>query len=131
MSQRRRQNTALRSNPIAIGPIAIGPIAIGRSEMSTFAGVWNITISTPIGELKVVFDITEEGGAIQGTARSDDETVEFLNPVADGNRLTWSQDVTTPMKLSLNFDVTVDGDTMSGTSKPPGFPSSKVVGSRG
>jgi hypothetical protein len=98
--------------------------------MSTFAGTWNITISTPIGELKAVLDITEEGGAIQGTARTDDETVEFFNPVADGNRLKWSQDVTTPMNLTLNFDVTVDGDTMTGTSKPPGFPSSKVAGSR-
>lgn len=98
--------------------------------MSTFTGSWDVTIATPIGELAVVFDITEEGGAISGTARSDAETVEFLDPVADGNRLTWAQEVTTPMKLRLNFDVTVDGDAMTGTSKPPGFPSSKVTGSR-
>jgi hypothetical protein len=98
--------------------------------LSTFTGSWDVIIATPIGELAVVFDITEEGGVISGTARSDAETVEFLDPVADGNRLTWAQEVTTPMKLRLNFDVTVEGETMTGTSKPPGFPSSKVTGSR-
>lgn len=98
--------------------------------MSTFEGSWDVIIATPIGNLAVVFDITEQNGAVQGTARSDAETVEFLEPVADGNRLTWVQEVTTPMRLKLNFDVTVEGDTMTGTSKAPGIPSSKVTGSR-
>jgi hypothetical protein len=89
-----------------------------------------VTIDTPIGKMAVVFDITEKNGAIQGTARSDAETVEFLDPVADGNRLTWSQDVTTPMKLTLKFDVTVEGDTMTGTSKAGIVPASKLYGSR-
>jgi hypothetical protein len=89
-----------------------------------------MTIDTPIGKMAVVFDITEEGGAISGTARSDDETVDFIDAVADGDRLTWSQDVTTPMKLTLKFAVTVDGDAMNGTSKAGLFPASKVYGSR-
>lgn len=98
--------------------------------MSTFAGSWDVTIDTPIGKIAAVFDITEEGGAIQGTACTDDETVEFLDPVADGNQLTWTQEVTTPMRLTLKFEVTVDGDTMTGTSKAPMIPASKVDGSR-
>jgi hypothetical protein len=99
--------------------------------MTTFEGSWNVTIDTPIGQIAVVFDITEQDGAIHGTARSDDETVEFVDAVADGDRLTWTQVVTTPMKLTLKFDVTVDGDTMTGTSKAgPMFPASKVNGTR-
>jgi hypothetical protein len=100
--------------------------------VSTLAGSWDVVIATPIGNLAVVFDISEENGVIKGTARSDDETVDFLDPVADGNRLTWSQEVTTPMQLKLNFDVTVDGDTMTGTSKPVGMPmpASQLSGSR-
>jgi hypothetical protein len=34
------------------------------------------------------------------------------------------------MKLTLKFDVTVDGDTMTGTSKAGILPSSKVNGTR-
>jgi hypothetical protein len=98
--------------------------------VTIFGGSWDVTIATPIGDMAVVFDITEKDGAISGTARSVDETVDFLSPVAEGNRLTWSQDVTTPMRLTLKFDVTVEGDAMTGTSKPGMLPASKVEGTR-
>jgi hypothetical protein len=98
--------------------------------MTTFAGTWDITIDTPIGRMAVVFDITEKDGMIEGVARSDAEEVEFFDTVADGNRLTWSQKVTTPMRLTLKFEVEVDGDSMTGTSKAGIFPSSKVYGNR-
>lgn len=99
--------------------------------MNTFAGSWDVTIATPIGEIAVVFEITERDGAIHGIARSDAETVDFVDAVADGNRLTWSQKVTTPMQLNLKFDVTVEGDVMTGTSNPGGLmPASKVNGTR-
>ena len=98
--------------------------------MTTFAGTWDVTIDTPIGTMAVVFDITEDDGAIRGTARSDAEEVEFLNPVAEGNRLTWTQNVTTPMKLTLTFEIDVEGDSLSGTSKAGFFPASKVHGNR-
>lgn len=98
--------------------------------MSNFAGQWDVTLDTPIGKMAVLFDITEDGGVVRGTASSDKETVDFLDAVADGNRLTWSQAVTTPMKLTLKFDVTVDGDTMTGTSKAGMIPASKVTGTR-
>jgi hypothetical protein len=101
------------------------------NELTTFAGTWDISIATPIGDIAAVFDITEADGAIRGIARSDEETVDFLDPVAVGNRLTWTQKVTTPMQLTLKFDVTVDGDMMTGTSNPGGMmPASKVKGTR-
>lgn len=100
------------------------------NDMTTFAGTWDVIIDTPIGKLVVVFDIAEEEGEIQGTARSDAEEVPFLNPVADGNRLTWTQNVTTPMKLTLKFEVDVDGDAMTGTSKAGFLPASKLHGTR-
>ena len=98
--------------------------------MTTFAGTWDVTLDTPIGKMAVVFEITEVNGVIGGIARSDAETVGILDAVADGSRLTWVQAVTTPMRLTLKFDVTVDGDTMTGTSKAGILPSSKVNGSR-
>ena len=98
--------------------------------MTTFAGTWDVTLDTPIGKMDVVFEITDVDGVVGGIARSDAETVEILDAVADGNRLTWAQAVTTPMRLTLKFDVTVDGDTMTGTSKAGILPTSKVHGSR-
>ena len=34
------------------------------------AGVWNITIATPIGTQSVVLDLTEGGGVVAGVATS-------------------------------------------------------------
>jgi hypothetical protein len=98
--------------------------------MTIFAGLWDVTLDTPIGKMAVVLDITDHDGAIAGTASTDKETVEFIGAVADGNRLTWTQKVTTPMRLTLKFEVDVDGDTMTGTSKAGPLPSSKLHGTR-
>lgn len=99
-------------------------------NMTTFAGSWDVTIDTPIGTIAAVFDITESDGSIQGVGRTDKEAIAFYDVVADGNQLTWLQDVTTPMKLTLKFAVTVEGDTMTGTSKAGFLPASKLQGTR-
>jgi hypothetical protein len=99
-------------------------------SMALFAGSWDVTIDTPIGTISAVLDITENDGSIQGVGRTDKESVDFYDVVADGNRLTWLQNVTTPMKLTLKFDVTVDGDAMTGTSKAGILPASKLQGTR-
>jgi hypothetical protein len=98
--------------------------------MTNFAGSWDVVINTPIGNMAVVFNIVEQDGVISGTASSDKETVDFTDAVADGNRLTWSQAVTTPMRLTLKFDITVEDDTLTGTAKAGAFPASKVNGTR-
>jgi hypothetical protein len=98
--------------------------------MANFAGSWDVTIDTPIGTIAAVFEITEKDGTISGVGRTDKESVDFYDVVADGDQLTWLQDVTTPMKLTLKFAVTVDGDTMTGTSKAGILPGSKVQGTR-
>ncbi len=98
--------------------------------MTVFTGIWNVTIDTLVGTIEAVFDITEIDGTIHGTARTDAEASEFVDAVATGDRLTWTQAVTTPMKLTLKFDVTIEGDTMTGTSKAGIFPASKVTGTR-
>jgi hypothetical protein len=98
--------------------------------MTSFAGTWNATLDTPIGQIAAVFTITDKDGVIGGSASTDKETVDILDAAADGDRLTWILKTTTPMKLTLKFDVTVDGDTMTGTSKAGILPSSKVSGTR-
>jgi hypothetical protein len=96
----------------------------------SLTGSWNISISTPIGTQSVVLEFTENHGVVAGTAKSDAETTPLINPVLDGNRLTWKQSITWPMRLNLTFDVIIDGDTLTGTSKAGMLPTSKVTGTR-
>ena len=96
----------------------------------SIAGTWNVRIPTPIGTQHVVLELTEHDGVVSGSAKGDAETVALINPVLAGNRLTWAQSITKPMSLNLKFDVTIDGDTLTGTSKAGMLPTSKVTGTR-
>jgi len=96
----------------------------------SLTGSWNIKISTPIGTQSVVLKLSEKDGIVEGVAQGDAETTPLITPVLDGNRLTWKQSITKPMRLNLTFDVTIDDDTLLGTSKAGMLPTSKVVGTR-
>ena len=96
----------------------------------SLTGSWNISISTPIGTQSAVLELTENEGVVEGIAKGDAETTPLINPVLNGNRLTWKQSITKPMRLNLTFDVTINGDTFTGTSKAGMLPSSKVTGTR-
>ncbi|NSC19755.1 hypothetical protein FM076_00325 [Streptomyces albus subsp. chlorinus] len=93
-------------------------------------GTWNLSISTPIGKIKAVVELREQDGVLTGVAHGAGEEVPLSNLTLDGDRLTWKQAITKPMRLDLAFDVTVDGDTLQGTSKAGRLPSSKVTGER-
>ncbi|MFD0870891.1 MULTISPECIES: DJ-1/PfpI family protein [Paenibacillus] len=93
-------------------------------------GKWDTTISTPIGKLSVELDITSEDGQIAGTAKQGEEIVPMDKPVLVGNQLTWSMKVTKPMRLTLKFTVSIDGNKMHGAAKAGVLPSSKLIGHR-
>ena len=95
-----------------------------------FDGKWQVSIATPIGKQSVVFDISTQDGVIHGTAKQGEEIVEFIDPVIENERLVWLQVVTKPLSLRLKFEVTVEGDHMSGTAKTGMLPTSKVSGER-
>ena len=93
-------------------------------------GDWDVSIKTPIGTLAVLYTFTESDGTIAGTATGKDETVPLQDVVIDGQRMTWRQSVRKPMRLNLDFDVTVDGDRLTGHSRAGRLPRSAVMGER-
>jgi hypothetical protein len=93
-------------------------------------GVWDVTVKTPIGSLAVVYTFTEHDGTLAGTAKARGETVPLRDIVVAGQRVTWRQSVTKPMRLNLEFDVMVDGDRLAGHSKAGRLPRSAVTGVR-
>jgi hypothetical protein len=95
----------------------------------SIVGDWDVTIKTPIGSLQIVYTFTDDGG-ITGTATGKGETVPLTHIVVDGQRVTWRQSVTKPMRLNLDFDVVVDGDRLTGHSKAGRLPRSAVNGVR-
>ncbi|MHB6911188.1 hypothetical protein [Streptomyces sp. DB-54] len=93
-------------------------------------GVWDLTVVTPIGCVRPVIELRTEDGLLVGTAHGADEDLPLKDVTFDGDRLAWKQSITRPMRLDLAFAVTVDGDTLAGTSKAGRLQSSKVTGLR-
>jgi len=93
-------------------------------------GVWDVTVKTPIGSRAVGYTFTEHDGTLAGTAKARGETVPLRDIVVAGQRVTWRQSVTKPMRLNLEFDVMVDGDRLAGHSKAGRLPRSAVTGVR-
>ena len=93
-------------------------------------GVWDLTIATPVGRIKPVVELIRDGGEFTGVAHGAGEQVPLREIVVDGDRITWKQAVTKPLRLNLTFAVTVEGDALTGTSKAGRLPASKVTGRR-
>ncbi|MFI9780968.1 hypothetical protein ACIHCV_41100 [Streptomyces sp. NPDC051956] len=93
-------------------------------------GTWDLSVSTPIGKIKAVVELLRQDGVLTGVAHGTGEEVPLSDIALDGDRLTWKQTVTKPLRLNLAFAVTISGDTLTGTSKAGRLPASKVTGRR-
>lgn len=102
--------------------------------MSAVAGTWDVRLRTPIGTLDAVYTFADGGGVLTGAAEGQGESgaLEHLavEPAADGERVTWSQRITRPLRLDLDFDVLVRGDTLTGHSRAGRLPRTQVTGTR-
>lgn len=97
----------------------------------SFTGSWNATMKTPIGSIKAVFTFTEKDGALTGIAvGSDGAPVTMTDIRTNGDRISWKQSVKKPLRLNLEFDMTREGDTLSGVSRAGRLPNTKVTAIR-
>ncbi|MFB2580871.1 hypothetical protein ACEXQD_06440 [Herbiconiux sp. P15] len=103
--------------------------------MSMLSGTWNLSLRTPIGTMHATMTFAETGGVWTGTA--DDGTGPGIplraittETTADGEHVTWSQSITKPLRLNLDFDVVVAGDQMTGHSRAGKLPRTTVSGTR-
>jgi hypothetical protein len=96
----------------------------------SFDGTWNLEISSPMGAQKSTFDLKVEGNVLTGTLSSPQGPVAVENGKVEGDHGTWSSKVTMPMPMTLEFDVTCNGDTLSGMVKAGVFGKFPVAGVR-
>ena len=96
-------------------------------------GLWDVSISTPMGSQHVQYEFTapdDHQPGLRGVARQGTETTELTELQINGPDITWTQKVTRPMKLTLKFTVKVEHDQLGGTARAGALPASKVSGSR-
>ncbi len=97
--------------------------------MAAADGNWKITINTPMGAQVVTASITTNGDTFTGKTVSQMGDGDVSGKV-DGDTLTWSTNITSPMPMTLEFSATVAGDAMTGNVKLGAFGNAPLNGVR-
>ena len=93
-------------------------------------GTWNVTVNSPMGAQPSTLTVKAEGGAVTGTQSAQGNTQPIANGKIDGDTVTWSSSITTPMPMTLEFTAKLAGDTLNGSVKAGAFGSFPFTGNR-
>lgn len=94
------------------------------------AGVYEVTINSPMGAQKGTLTLNQESNKVSGSMTGPQGTQEFTDGTADGNNASWVLAMTSPMPMKLEFSASVDGDAISGSVKLGAFGSASFAGTR-
>ena len=92
-------------------------------------GAWKTTINSPMGVQEGDLEINSSGDTFTGKMKGRMGEQDISGKV-DGDTLTWSASITSPFPMTLEFTITVSGDTMNGSVKAGAFGSSPLTGVR-
>ncbi len=73
--------------------------------------------------------IATDGGSFTGTASGAMGSSDISGDAA-GNTITWKQQMTSPMPMTLDIEATADGDTLTGSVGAGAFGSFPLSGTR-
>jgi len=96
----------------------------------SYSGTWNLTMKTPMGDRDVSVTLAEDGDALTGSAAADGNSNDIKNGKIEDGNAKFDVDVTSPMPLTLSFDLSADGDAISGNCKLGMFGNAAVSGSK-
>ncbi|HEY2660091.1 MAG TPA: hypothetical protein VGI79_10240 [Caulobacteraceae bacterium] len=93
-------------------------------------GTWNITVNSPMGAQPSTLTLAADGATLTGTQSAQGNTQPIVNGKVDGDTVTWSNSITTPFPMTLEFTGKVEGDTLNGSVKAGAFGSFPFTGGR-
>jgi hypothetical protein len=93
-------------------------------------GKWEIVINSPLGAQKAQLDLATAGGTLTGSQQAAQGSGPLENGKVDGNNVSWSAKITSPMPMTLDFTGMVEGDKLSGSVKAGSFGSFPFSGTR-
>jgi len=93
-------------------------------------GKWEIVINSPLGAQKAQIELAAKDGTLTGSQQAAQGSGPLENGKVDGNNVSWSAKISSPMPMTLDFTGTVDGDKLAGSVKAGSFGSFPFSGTR-
>ncbi len=97
--------------------------------MAGVDGTYDVVVKSPLGDQKSTLTVKSDGATFTGTNAGAMGSNDISGDV-NGNTLSWKQQMTVPMPMTLDMNVTVDGDAVSGTVGAGAFGSFPLAGTR-
>jgi len=94
-----------------------------------FTGLYDITITTPLGPQHARLTLTQTATTLTGHAEGDIGQVPLTGTVTD-NTAQWKMSVTKPMPVTLEVTATATPDAITGTVKAGFFGTYPLTGTR-
>jgi carbon-monoxide dehydrogenase large subunit len=88
-----------------------------------------MVLATPMGPREMQGHFETDGLSLSGYLSSKEGKQAFTGSV-EGNRLKFDLKVEKPMKITLKYDLAVEGDRLAGKVKMGIFGSAKLTGER-
>jgi len=92
-------------------------------------GIWNVLLATKLGSQELTITLATQGSDLTGLIESPMGDVEIQGEVT-GNLLIWDMKITKPMPMKARYEVTVEGDKLTGFAKLGLLGKAKVTGER-
>ena len=98
--------------------------------MAQIDGKYDVVTKTPMGDQKGVLTLATDGDSLTGSISGDQGSIDLADGKVDGDQLSWTANITSPMPMKLEFSAKVDGDSISGSVQLGAFGSASFEGSR-
>jgi hypothetical protein len=98
--------------------------------MAKVDGVYDCVTKTPMGDQASTFTVVSNGTSFHGTNAGVLGSVDISNGKVDGNLITWTMELTLPMKMSLEGEAIIEDDKLTGTITAGAFGAMAITGNR-
>jgi len=97
--------------------------------MADLDGSYECVVKSPLGDQKSTLTIKVDGAAFSGTNAGAMGSGD-VNGTVDGNTISWQQQMTVPMPMTLECEATIEGDSLTGTVGAGAFGKFPMTGTR-
>lgn len=96
------------------------------------AGSYDCVTKSPMGDQKSTFTVvpSDDSTTFTGSNQGAMGAMDVEDGKIDGNKLTWTMNMTVPMPMKLEGEATVEGDQLTGNVNAGAFGSMAMTGER-
>jgi hypothetical protein len=97
----------------------------------SLSGSYSTTVKSPMGDQNGTLTVNDNGdGTFTGNMANAMGSMDIEGGKVDGNTLSWSMQMTSPMPMTLECEATIEGDSLTGNVNAGAFGAMPLSGQK-